>query len=410
MKQSLAIIITFSLSVFHRLAVVVPIKHAISRVTHSAVLSISNNSPDWKEGLDTPTLLVAAGSLLSCTAKPHISLSHSLGCVVQAMPSLLSSPRPYGTKSPAALQLLKRPRRMTGILHGLDADAIIEPSQASHTTRQSIHGRAKAIYDQKYHPMDDYIRRDPKRRKVEVFQESISKSETAERKPNSSDSDNHSMLYPTPRAERHCKRIASTQSRLLYSTKIHPQDKVLRMAGVSRYGLRSKKHGLKSKNVEDPTSPNLERRDNEQDGNAAAAADDDDYGIVHSEDMEDDRFSHNIRTVPNETTSTQFSPTNHAMISIKVPTSASRIEIEYQKDDGEGSRCSTTSSQPLYFPISSAPSCGQTKLLFLSREMTDEEDTNAGNGEATNVNNEESQQNDMPKLHFEENDGTEFDK
>src|ERR1700761_2363918 len=66
--------------------------------------------------------------VLSCTAKPHLSLSHSLGCVVQAMPSLLSSPRLCGTKSPAAPQLLKRPRRMTSILHGLDADAIIEPS------------------------------------------------------------------------------------------------------------------------------------------------------------------------------------------------------------------------------------------------------------------------------------------
>src|ERR1700742_2468662 len=101
------------------------------------------------------------------------------------------------------------------------------------TTRQSIHGRAEAMYDQKYHPMDDYIRRGSKRQKVERPQRRSPEQEAPEIlesiEANSSDSESEGCETPTipTHGERRSKRIASTQKKPLYNTNVHPQDRVL---------------------------------------------------------------------------------------------------------------------------------------------------------------------------------------
>ena len=145
------------------------------------------------------------------------------------------------------------------------------------------------------------------------------------------------------------------------------------MAGVVRYGVRSKKYGLKPKNAEYVTSP-----------------------------------------------------TNRSTVLSKRPNPAPRIELNHKKDDGEDSRCSTRSLCPLSFPTSSAPSCGQVIPQAQSSEVTDEKERDIDNGEDTNTDDkedmrsdneeetnaceEESEQNNTSNFHTEEANHTEVDK
>jgi hypothetical protein len=257
--------------------------------------------------------------------------------IVQAMPSVTSSPHTYGAKSPASPHSLNRPRRVPIMLQGLNSGSIIGSKRAAHTTRQSVHGRAQALYDKKYHPMDDYIRSRRKRRKVEKPRASSPESEPSEGNSSSSESETDNASKVTPPGERRSMRIASSQRTPLYNTKIHPQDKVLRVLGVARYGARGKKSHPKSETV----------KDQKEDSSAS-----DDGRTEQSESSEDNQSSSESRIVENK---------------IK-------------------------SSQPLstYLHPSSAPSCGQLKHRHPSNRMIGGNGSNGDDEQSTTTDDEDN--------------------
>jgi len=131
-------------------------------------------------------------------------------------------------------------------MHGLDPTKVKSNNQNKvHTTRQTLTGRTNALYNQNYHPMDDFIGRQNRKRKVEetnhcnTLLEDWNSDDNATN-TSSSCSDLEEAQYQAPSGSRHSTRLAK-KSRPLYNGRIHPQDRALRRAGISRYGTNRKK-------------------------------------------------------------------------------------------------------------------------------------------------------------------------
>lgn len=143
-------------------------------------------------------------------------------------------------------------RKKSGILNGIEDENIIHipdddngdaagdaskpPSstQHDHTTRASIHGRADALYDARYHPMDDVTR--PKRaaRVRGVSDVYNFEGESEVRFLSGSENDDtgpppKKRRYATP--TRRSSRPAAQKS-VNYKATVHPQDASLRELGV----------------------------------------------------------------------------------------------------------------------------------------------------------------------------------
>ncbi|EON60969.1 hypothetical protein W97_00179 [Coniosporium apollinis CBS 100218] len=142
-------------------------------------------------------------------------------------------------------------RRHPGILAGIDEHNVIEVSDEDeaapdnptssfhhHTTRASVYGRADALYDMKYHPMDDVMRpsQAAKRRKLTDVIEASSEEEDFVAQSSSSDyngvdSRRRFGTQREPTSSRHSARTAS-KPLVNYDVRIHPQDNILADLGV----------------------------------------------------------------------------------------------------------------------------------------------------------------------------------
>lgn len=149
----------------------------------------------------------------------------------------------------------KRPRarRTSGILQGIDYENVIHVSdddddnddgskppsstQHHHTTRATIYGRADALYDARYHPMDDVTR--PKHAaKVRGVSDSYNGDSSEEEEeldlPSGSGEDDtrpSSKRRRCPEPTRHSSRTEAHKP-VNYKANVHPQDAVLRELGV----------------------------------------------------------------------------------------------------------------------------------------------------------------------------------
>ncbi|QDS73507.1 hypothetical protein FKW77_009366 [Venturia effusa] len=146
-------------------------------------------------------------------------------------------------------------QRLPKILHGIDMSAIIEVSddenhgegsdqptpplisRSSRITRQRVNGEAPALYNAKFHPMDDVIRPTAaKRYHNEAFEpdEDTASSEGCMTHVGSSDIEDHNISMPVRRqwstGIRHSGRLdAPSRKPVDYNMKRHPQDAQLRL-------------------------------------------------------------------------------------------------------------------------------------------------------------------------------------
>lgn len=116
-----------------------------------------------------------------------------------------------------------------------------------HTTRASVYGRADALYDMKYHPMDDVMRpsQAAKRRKLTDVTEASSEEEDFIAQSSSSgyngvDSRRRSGIQREPTSSRHSARTAS-KPLVNYDVRIHPQDNILADLGVPGFPRHRKR-------------------------------------------------------------------------------------------------------------------------------------------------------------------------
>ncbi|KAF2423626.1 hypothetical protein EJ08DRAFT_441237 [Tothia fuscella] len=135
--------------------------------------------------------------------------------------------------------------RKPGILRGLDKESIIsteDTCESRHTTRQAVHGRPEALYDIKYHPMDDVVRPSNAKRHYghAITRAESEEEDEGERSQLGSDSDsddsdderkvksNVELKRKRSGGTRHSKRVG-TQKVIDYSTQRHPQDEMLKL-------------------------------------------------------------------------------------------------------------------------------------------------------------------------------------
>lgn len=146
-----------------------------------------------------------------------------------------------------------------GVLAGLDIKQIItidsddehddpehDQPKTRHTTRQAVKGRTAALYDQKYHPMDDYTGR--RRRSGAVKKEQITKLEQnsdsdspdgiSVGSDNSGDESMEDEPSPEPDNVRRSSRLGTQTRRPLYNMSRHPQDRALEALGIKRKAKR----------------------------------------------------------------------------------------------------------------------------------------------------------------------------
>jgi hypothetical protein len=119
------------------------------------------------------------------------------------------------------------------MLQQIDGNVIITTPAARKTTREAVNGRSFAIYDQRYHPMDDYLRRGRAKGSTRVATRKRTRSSTPEDPDSENDPENEDEGSSAP--TRKSSRIASQTIRPLYSIKIHPQDEDLKeLAALDR--------------------------------------------------------------------------------------------------------------------------------------------------------------------------------
>jgi hypothetical protein len=177
------------------------------------------------------------------------------------------------------MQRLKKP----GILRGLDSDNIISTPEIEQneedttnmfstppptetrrrTTRQTIHGRQDALYDVKYHPMDDVVRPSNaiKRRNHAVIRVHDNDDEDDDMGHTHSSFDeegkDRSAKKQRSIGTRHSKRPAA-QRMINYSTQNHPQDNILRQIDSdiipTRNGPRKKKCSVQTVVIHEDSS------------------------------------------------------------------------------------------------------------------------------------------------------------
>jgi hypothetical protein len=120
------------------------------------------------------------------------------------------------------------------LLRQIDVNVIITSPEARKTTRQAVNGRSFALYDQRYHPMDDYLRRGRAKGATKAAARKRSRSPTPEDSdgvPEDQDAETASDVEERNESSaptRKSSRIASQTTRPLYSVKIHPQDEELK--------------------------------------------------------------------------------------------------------------------------------------------------------------------------------------
>jgi len=151
-------------------------------------------------------------------------------------------------------------RKKPGILHGLEEDNIIvspdhesneetdtdtscmhPPESRRPTTRQAVHGRQNALYDQKYHPMDETLRPTSaaKHWKTRLIRTNGSEDDeeamglldsASEEEENDVDNDGQRLVKRRRRSwgARHSKRNLGSKT-VNYSMSHHPQDDLLRL-------------------------------------------------------------------------------------------------------------------------------------------------------------------------------------
>jgi hypothetical protein len=125
------------------------------------------------------------------------------------------------------------------MLRELDANVIIPSRETRKTTRQTIHGRSHALYDQRYHPMDDHLCKNVPKRVGGKRKRSL----TLEDGDSASDAEEGPVAMSEPKGERKSSRIAAQATRPLYSRNIHPQDKELRIISALKRRPKSKLNG-----------------------------------------------------------------------------------------------------------------------------------------------------------------------
>ena len=132
---------------------------------------------------------------------------------------------------PVSTQSRKVP---ANLLRQIDVNVIITSPEARKTTRQAVNGRSFALYDQRYHPMDDYLRRGRAKGTTKAAARKRSRSPTPEDSdgfPENQDAETASDVEERNESSaptRKSSRIASQTTRPLYSVKIHPQDEELK--------------------------------------------------------------------------------------------------------------------------------------------------------------------------------------
>ena len=113
--------------------------------------------------------------------------------------------------------------------------------QSRRITRQFIHGRATALYDQKYHPMDEITRPKSALKHRERSVHAISESQVDKTTPplpeteddGCKDQNKNKMPRKFQEGIRRSKRNTS-HKRPFYDTQRHPQDELLALAGIRR--------------------------------------------------------------------------------------------------------------------------------------------------------------------------------
>jgi hypothetical protein len=188
-----------------------------------------------------------------------------------------------------------RNERRPSILNGLDDSIVITTEQADEyhrrpTTRQAVHGRQSALYDARYHPLDEITtpaRAKAHRRRLGLPEESKDQEaehateQTVEEEPEmfySTDKESEDDVRPTKRQQtrqsplnpgsRHSARLSvQTQKLPLYNMKVHPQDAILKQLRVTRHesAPRKRKRKAEKPHVDQGGEENKVNRMHEED-------------------------------------------------------------------------------------------------------------------------------------------------
>jgi hypothetical protein len=158
-----------------------------------------------------------------------------------------------------------RSGRRPGILNGLDGRTVIpleemDEHHRRHTTRQSVHGRQSALYDTKYHPLDEITapsRAKAHRRRLGLLEETkvtgfdhpsrhSAEEESECFSVHSTDEESEDDVRPAKRqrkiqslpnlGSRHSARLSVRAQKVpLYNMKVHPQDAILKQLEGTRH-------------------------------------------------------------------------------------------------------------------------------------------------------------------------------
>lgn len=155
-----------------------------------------------------------------------------------------------------------KPKRKSRLLNEVSSSGFESATQIEIGLRASsrLSGSDRLRYDLKYHPMDEVTRpAAAKRRKASLgIEEDVELEDSWDEQEDDTDEeeeDGSERVLRMTRGKRHSKRLNRADP-LNYSTRVHPQDKALREAGVSLSGLnaaRPKKRIIISDDSHDDT-------------------------------------------------------------------------------------------------------------------------------------------------------------